>query len=99
MSNPTPPTVKISFNSNFREDYANSVQIRMSVWDFLLTFGRLQQQTPELVEVNQFQNIYLSPQQAKALHGILQHHIVEYERAFGEIKLDPQQFNPGGAVN
>ena len=80
MSNPNPPTVKISFNPNFREDYANSVQIRMSVWDFLLTFGRLQQQTPEVVEVTQFQNIYLSPQQAKALHGIEREHMMRKAR-------------------
>jgi len=99
MANITQPNVKITNASNFREDYANSVQIRVSVWDFLLTFGRLQQQTPEMVEVSQFQNIYLSPQQAKALESILHNHIVEYERAFGEIKLDPQQFNPGGTVN
>ena|SRR5579859_6151992 len=99
MANPTQPKFQITNAPNFREDYANSVQIRVSVWDFLLTFGRLQQQTPELVEVTQFQNIYLSPQQAKALHSILHHHIAEYERAFGEIKLDPHQMSPGGSVN
>jgi hypothetical protein len=98
MSFPQQPTVKLSNAPDFREGYANSVQVRVSVWDFLLTFGRLQQQTPDVVEVTNFQNIYLSPQQAKALAMILQQNLESYEKAFGEIKLDPQHM-PQGAVN
>ena len=95
-----PQTSLDSFSPEFREGYANSIQVNVSVWDFLLTFGRLQQQTPELVEVMNFQNIYLSPQQAKALMMILTQNIQNYEKAFGEIKLDPQMV-PGqqGPVN
>jgi flagellar protein FlaG len=101
MSFPQQPTIKLNTTADFRESYANSVQVRVSVWDFLLTFGRLQQQTPELVEVTNFQNIYLSPQQAKALAMILQQNLESYEKAFGEIKLDPQMVQAGGgaAVN
>jgi flagellar protein FlaG len=84
------PKIKLTNSPEFREGYANSIQVNVSVWDFLLTFGRLQQQTPELVEVMNFQNIYLSPQQAKALMMILQQNVQNYEKAFGEIKLDPQ---------
>jgi hypothetical protein len=98
MSFPQQPTVKLQNAPDFRESYANSVQVRVSVWDFLLTFGRLQQQTPDVVEVTNFQNIYLSPQQAKALAMILQQNLESYEKAFGEIKLDPQHM-PQGAVN
>lgn len=94
------PKIKLNNSTDFREGYANSIQVNVSVWDFLLTFGRLQQQTPEVVEVTNFQNIYLSPQQAKALMMILTQNIQNYEKAFGEIKLDPQMV-PGqpGAVN
>ena len=99
MSFPQQPTVKLSNTADFRESYANSVQVRVSVWDFLLTFGRLQQQTPDLVEVTNFQNINLSPQQAKALVTILQQNLENYEKAFGEIKLDPQMVPGGAAVN
>src|SRR5216684_3464821 len=81
--------------AEYREGYANSVQIRVSVWDFLLIFGRLQQQTPAEVEIHHFQGIYLSPQQAKALHKILEQNIVQYEKAFGEIKLDSSVQNEG----
>ena len=92
------PQIKLNNAPDFRESYANSVQIHVSVWDFLLTFGRLQQQTPEAVEVTNFQSIYLSPQQAKALMMILGQNVENYEKAFGEIKLDPQMV-PGGVVN
>jgi flagellar protein FlaG len=98
MPLPPQPNVKLTNTAEYRESYANSVQIHVSVWDFLLTFGRLQQQTPELVEVANFQSIYLSPQQAKALLMILRQNVENYEKAFGEIKLDPQMV-PGGSVN
>lgn len=100
MNIPKPPKVNLSNSAEYRESYANSVQIHVSVWDFLLTFGRLQSQTPELVEVQNFQSIYCSPQQAKALLMILKQNVENYEKAFGEIKLDPQMV-PGstGPVN
>jgi flagellar protein FlaG len=94
----TQPEIKLTHSEDFRENYSNSIQVRVSVWDFLLTFGTLQEQTPELVHIRNFQNIYLSPQQAKALLAILQHHVQGYEQAFGEIKLDPQMV-PGGQVH
>jgi flagellar protein FlaG len=91
MVNLPQPNIRLANTSDYREGYANSVQIRASVWDFLLIFGRLQSQasTTSEVEVHNFQGIYLSPQQAKALVTILEQNIVQYEKTFGEIKLDP----------
>ncbi|HEY6969580.1 MAG TPA: DUF3467 domain-containing protein [Candidatus Angelobacter sp.] len=89
MANPTQPNVRLINTPEYRESYANSIQIRASVWDFLLIFGRLQPQTASEVEVHNFQGIYLSPQQAKALVTILEQNVVQYEKTFGEIKLDP----------
>ncbi len=98
MSNPAQPNVKISQSSSYRENYANSVQIRVNVWDFFLVFGTLQQQSQTEVEVTNFQGVYLSPQQAKALLTILEQNMVNYEKTFGEIKLDPR-LATGGPVN
>ena len=98
MPIPQQPKINLHNAPDFRESYANSVQINVTVWDFLLTFGRLQQQTPELVDILNFQNVYVSPQQAKALMMILRQNVESYEKAFGEIKLDPQMV-PGGVVN
>jgi len=89
------PDIKLTNAPDYRESYSNSVQIRVNVWDFFLVFGTLQQQTPKEVEVRNFQGIYLSPQQAKALLAILQQNVVNYEKTFGEIKLDPHMANTG----
>lgn len=90
MANVPQPNIRLVNTPEYRDAYANSVQIRASVWDFLLIFGRLQPQTSAEVEVHNFQGIYLSPQQAKALVTILEQNIVQYEKTFGEIKLDPR---------
>ena len=95
MTIPNQPKINLVNSSDFRENYANSVQVRVNVWDFFLVFGTLQQQNETQVEVKNFQGIYLSPQQAKALVSILQHNIAGYEGAFGEIKLDPRMTGAG----
>ncbi len=97
MANPTQPNIKLVNTSDYRENYANSVQVRVNVWDFFLVFGTLQQQSETQMEVQNFQGVYLSPQQAKALVGILQQNVASYESAFGEIKLDPRM--TGGPVH
>jgi hypothetical protein len=98
MSLPAQPNVKLLNAPDYREAYANSVQMRVNVWDFFMVFGTLQQQTEAQVEIRNFQGIYLSPQQAKALLGLLQQNIAGYESAFGEIKLDPR-LTPSGPVH
>jgi uncharacterized protein DUF3467 len=91
MAIPTQPNIKLVNTNDYRESYSNSVQVRVNVWDFFLVFGTLQQQSETQVEVRNFQGIYLSPQQAKALMTILEQNVVQYEKTFGEIKLDPGQ--------
>jgi flagellar protein FlaG len=98
MSLPMQPNLKLVNDAGYRENYANSVQMRVNIWDFFLVFGTLQQQTENQVEIKNFQGIYLSPQQAKALLGLLQQNVAGYETAFGEIKLDPRMA-PHGPVH
>jgi len=90
MNSPTQPNVRLTTTAEYREAYANSVQMRVNVWDFFLAFGMLQQVSETQVEIRNFQGIYISPQQAKALLGLLQQRVADYETAFGEIKLDPR---------
>ena len=97
MSFPVQPNIKLVNTPEYREHYANSVQVRVNVWDFFLVFGTLQQASESEVEVRNFQGIYLSPQQAKALLTILEQNVVNYEKTFGEIKLDPKM--AAGVVN
>jgi hypothetical protein len=95
MNNPSQPNIRLVNAPEYRETYANSVQVRVNVWDFFLVFGTLQQQSETQVEVKNFQGIYLSPQQAKALMSILQQNVSGYESTFGEIKLDPRMTAAG----
>jgi flagellar protein FlaG len=96
MSQPNPqPTIRVNKTADYRESYANSVQLRVNLWDFFLMFGLLSQTAPDAVSIECFQGIYLSPQQAKALYNVLHQNITQYEAAFGEIRLEPRG---GGAV-
>jgi Protein of unknown function (DUF3467) len=84
-----PPKLQLVNTPEYREHYANSVQIRVNLWDFFLMFGTVQQSAPDSVTIQNFQGIYLSPQQAKALLNVLNQNISQYEATFGEIKLEP----------
>lgn len=85
---PNPPRIVLHRTSDYRENYANSVQVRVNLWDFYLMFGTVGPSSPEQVEIQNFQGVYLSPQQAKALLGLMQQNVSQYEAAFGEIKLE-----------
>jgi len=96
MSQPGhPPNINIVQSPDYRDGYANSVQVRASVWDFLLVFGAARQDLPNEVVLQNFQGIYLSPQQAKALCNLLGQNLAQYEQAFGTITLEPAQSFPG----
>jgi hypothetical protein len=82
--------VNVTRRPEFRESYANSVQMRVNLWDFYMEFGTVNQTQPDAVNIETFQGVYLSPQQAKALLNVLQQNISQYETTFGEIKLDPK---------
>lgn len=94
-----PDNTRITLNKseNYRESYANSVQVRPSVWDFFLVFGTMEQRAADEVTVENFQGVYVSPQQAKAMLNLLAANVAQYEQAFGTIALEPtdaQRFRP-----
>jgi hypothetical protein len=90
--NPQAPTkIQLTNTADYRESYANSVQVRVSLWDFFLSFGIINQSAPDSVAIQNFQGIYLSPQQTKALANVLNQNVTQYESTFGEIRLEPQQ--------
>ena len=92
MNNPIgqPTKIQLTQTPDYRESYANSVQIRVNLWDFFLMFGQIDHNSQDNVNIKNFQGIYVSPQQAKALLGILQQNVGQYEAAFGEIRLEPR---------
>ncbi len=97
MTPPQPqPKIHLSNTPDYRESYSNSVQMRVNLWDFFLLFGTVNQTSPETVNIQNFQGIYLSPQQAKALLNVLQQNLTQYEATFGEIRIEAKA--PGGSI-
>ena len=90
----TETEIRLKNAENYREGYANSVQVRMSVWDFQLVFGTMHQQSASEVDLMNFQGIYLSPQQAKALWNVLGSNLAQYESTFGKLALEPVSNSP-----
>jgi flagellar protein FlaG len=72
--------------------------MRVSLWDFFLMFGTANQTAADAVTIQNFQGIYLSPQQAKALSNLLQQNLSQYEAAFGEIKLEAKEGGQGRVI-
>jgi len=100
MSTPQQPKLTLVQSPDYRETYANSVQVRVSVWDFQLFFGLASSEAPDEVTIRNQQAVYLSPQQAKALWNVLGQNLAQYEQAFGTLNLEPQtQGFPQGPVN
>ena len=94
------PQMNLVQTPDFRESYANSVQVRVSVWDFQLVFGLATAESPEQVTIRNQNAVFLSPQQAKALWNVLGQNIAQYEQAFGTLNLEPQSHNfPQGPIN
>lgn len=99
-ANPQQPQMNVVQTPDYRESYANSVQVRVSVWDFSLVFGLASSDSPDQVTIRNHQAIFLSPQQAKALWNVLGQNLSQYEQAFGTLNLEPQNVNfPHGPVN
>ncbi len=97
---PPQPQINLAQSTDYRETYANSVQVRVSVWDFQLVFGTAASESPEQVTIRNHHAVFLSPQQAKALWNVLGQNIAQYEQAFGTLNLEPQTQNfPAGPVN
>src|SRR5208282_247963 len=99
ITQPDNTRITLEKSADYRDSYANSVQVRMSVWDFFLVFGTVRRDSPEEVKIDNFQGIYLSPQQAKALLNILGHNLAQYEQTFGTLALEPQFGPPGGPIH
>ena len=96
----TQPHLNLTQSPDYRESYANSVQVRVSVWDFQLVFGLASSESPDQVTIRNHDAVFLIPQQAKALWNVLGQNLAQYEQAFGTLALEPKNPNfPQGPVN
>jgi hypothetical protein len=100
MSQNAQPQINVTQAPDYREIYANSVQVRVSVWDFQLVFGLASSDSPDKVTIKNQSAVFLSPQQAKALLNVLGQNLAQYEQAFGTLSLEPQTMNfPQGPIH
>lgn len=99
QQNPDQPDFKLTQTHDYRDSYANSVQVKISVWDFQMVFGTVAQTSADEVNLLNFQGVYLSPQQAKALWNVLGQNLAQYEQTFGKLNLEPLQPVASGPVN
>jgi Protein of unknown function (DUF3467) len=93
MNPSSQPQLNVTQAPDYRETYANSVQVRVSVWDFQLVFGLATSESPEQVTIKNHSGIFLSPQQAKALLNVLGQNLAQYEQAFGQLAIEPHAPN------
>lgn len=83
------PQLTILTADDYREQYANSVMLKTSLWDFCFLFGRIDQTNPQMLTIRNSTAMYISPQQAKALQQVLNQNIESYEKQFGAIAIQP----------
>ena len=71
--------------------YANSVELRISNWDFRFRFGEIidDHQQDESGNVIERVRIIMSPQHTKAFLAVLTDNVRKYEATFGEIRVNP----------
>src|SRR5262249_40360965 len=94
-----PPTkIELSNTADYRERYANSVQVRVSLWDFFLLFGTINQATPDSVSISNYQALFISPHQAKVLANVQKQNVTQNEARSGEIKREPQAQQAGKVI-
>ena len=90
-SQPTPtpaPNVRVVQAEGYRDTYVNSVQLRATMHDFQLVLGRIGPDPagPAALLTN-FETLYFSPSQAKALLHVLRNNVEAYESQFGSIVM------------
>jgi hypothetical protein len=71
---------------DFKVIYANNVNIGMSPWDIQMTFGKITSGNTIEHQIT----VVISPQWAKALAGVYQRVVADYESQFGKVALPEQ---------
>jgi hypothetical protein len=90
-----PHKLKFIRTPAFVSVYANNAQVRMTSFDLNCVFGEVTGDDPDgSLIVEQRVSVTMSPQHAKALVGVLQQHMTQYEEQFGEIGCQPEEKPP-----
>ncbi len=85
-------------STTYNELYTNSVDLKVSVYDFELVFGKVIAASDTRLEIEQKVSITMSPQHAKEFLRILQENVRNYELRFGPIVSTVNQFTESPPV-
>lgn len=85
---PAPQQLETVRSDKFTSVYSNSANLEVTPWDFKFVFGVLiKPTTGSTPKIENLTEVIMSPQHAKALLGVLNTNLQEYEKQVGEIKL------------
>lgn len=73
--------------SDFKQVYANNVQIGFSSFDMGLTFGQITGEEDGKTVIEETVRILMPRELGKLLAGLLMQNVISYEQQFGEIKI------------
>ena len=90
-----PKKVENKTAPEFREVYANYIEVAFTLMDFLLKVSVMRDAAPGTVVLTNVVNVAMSPQEAKATHRCLGMMIAAYEKQHGPI---PEEKTPAGAA-
>ena len=74
--------------------YANSVDILMSVYDLVMTFGQMRSASPDKVVIDLHSRVIMSMPHVKVLAALLNEKLADYEARFGPIPSLPSEALP-----
>jgi hypothetical protein len=78
-------------DEDFSTIYSNNAGVNVTYFDIKITFGELSRFDPEkqAAVITDIVEVYMSPEHARALHGVLGKNLENYEREFGPIRKPP----------
>jgi hypothetical protein len=92
-SPPGPGQMKVQIDlAGVEGTYSNLVLLAHSASEFILDFARLM---PGVPKAKVYARIIMTPQNAKALHRVLEDKIEGYEKAFGKIRSEDPSATKG----
>ena len=71
--------------------YTNQVGVNLSAYDLALIFFNKRNTDPSMNPEDVVAEVVMSPQHAKTLMLVLQQNVVDYERIFGTINIEPNK--------
>jgi hypothetical protein len=85
-----PPPQRNTRSSNYVSTYSNNVQMRITPFDFVLTFGDVVNIEGNVLTVEENVRIVMSPEHAKVFSKLLAENVSQFEKQIGTIVSPPQ---------